>query len=150
MIISSPSVFHRRWAVTDGWGRRPNATCATSAAVTTARASGLPPSLSPALNLPSRHATLSGVSSPVSSFLVSEHLYIFFSSVPDHNDDTFSFSLPPTKIIPVTETYGYSPVVRIPRGATHIRLTDNSSNYLGTYQISLSKEKKNKMFPKNK
>ncbi|KAI9560970.1 hypothetical protein GHT06_011926 [Daphnia sinensis] len=30
----------------------------------------------------------------------------------------------------VTETYGYSPVVRIPRGATHIRLTDNSSNYL--------------------
>jgi hypothetical protein len=31
----------------------------------------------------------------------------------------------------VTETYGYSPVVRIPRGATHVRLTDNSSNYLG-------------------
>lgn len=62
----------------------------------------------------------------------------------------FLFLSPPTKIIPVTETYGYSPVVRIPRGATHIRLTDNSSNYLGTYQISLSKEKKNKMFPKNK
>lgn len=33
-------------------------------------------------------------------------------------------------------TYGYSPVVRIPRGATHIRVTDNSSNYLGTSSIT--------------
>ena len=39
----------------------------------------------------------------------------------------------------VTETYGYSPVVRIPRGATHIRLTDNSSNYLGIFEKSFEK-----------
>ncbi len=36
----------------------------------------------------------------------------------------------------MTETYGYSPVVRIPRGATHVRLTDNSSNYLGNILIT--------------
>ena len=35
----------------------------------------------------------------------------------------------------MTETYGYSPVVRIPRGATHVRLTDNSTNYLGNGDI---------------
>ena len=29
------------------------------------------------------------------------------------------------------EAYGYSPVVRIPRGATNIRMTDNSTNYIG-------------------
>ena len=32
----------------------------------------------------------------------------------------------------VTETYGYSPVVRIPKGATHVRVTDNSTNYIGS------------------
>ena len=29
--------------------------------------------------------------------------------------------------------YGYSPVVRIPRGATNVRMTENSTNYIGKY-----------------
>jgi hypothetical protein len=52
----------------------------------------------------------------------------FFLTMMDIFDNDFSFCY-----VIVTETYGYSPVVRIPRGATHIRLTDNSSNYLGIF-----------------
>ena len=40
------------------------------------------------------------------------------------------FHITPSSYV-VIETYGYGSVVRIPRGATNVRISDNSTSYLG-------------------